>query len=109
MKLITTGAAIVSKVEIAPDGRPDSLPIAPVTVFSEPPKRAGNMRLPIDIRDELGSVTPEASWDQEMGSELPETVSSILRNAPVSSDLLANPPKSAAIDVSMPRATDCSG
>ena len=57
MKLITTGAAMVSRVVIAPDGRPDSRPIAPVTVFSELPNRAGSMRLPIDKMGELGSVT----------------------------------------------------
>ena len=69
MKLITTGAAMVSKVEIAPDDSPDSRLIAPVTVFSPLPNSAGSMRLPIAIKDEFGSVTLPAIWDQDTGPE----------------------------------------
>ena len=106
MKLITTGAAMDSKVEIAPDDSPDSRLIAPVTIFSLFPNSDGTMRLPIAIKDEFGSVTLPAIWDHDTGPGMLETVSSILRNAPESSALLAKPAITVAIDASRPRATD---
>ena len=67
MKLITTGAAMDSKVEMAPDDNPDSRLMPLVTVFSPLPNSAGTMRLPIAIKDELGSVMLPAIWDQDTG------------------------------------------
>ncbi len=83
--------------------------MALVTVFSPLPNNAGSRRLPIDIRDELGSATPLATWAQDTGPEVLGTMSSIFRSAPESSDLLAKPPSIAAMDDSMPRATDVWG
>src|SRR5260370_5932735 len=62
MKVIATGAAMVSRVEIAPDDSPDSRLIALGTDFSLFPNSAGTMRWPIAIKDELGSVTLPSIW-----------------------------------------------
>ena len=45
MKLITTGAAMESKVAIAPDGNPDSRLMPLVTAFSPPPNSPGQQAL----------------------------------------------------------------
>src|SRR6185369_12364803 len=105
IKLTTNGAAMESKVAMAPDGSPDSRLMPLVTVFSELPNIAVSRRLPVAIKDELGSATLLAIWDQDMAPVL-GTISSIFCNAPESSDLLAMPPSIVATDDSIARATD---
>jgi hypothetical protein len=76
-----------------------------VTAFSQLPNNAGSRRLPVAIKDELGSATLLAIWDHDMAPVL-GTISSIFCNAPESSDLLAMPPSIVATDDSIARATD---
>jgi hypothetical protein len=109
MKLMTTGAAIVSKVESDPNERPADWAMLLVTAFSEFPNNAGRRRLPADIKGELASVTLLAICDQDTVPEVPGTISRIFRSTPGSLDLLANPPRSAAMDGSIPREIACVG
>jgi hypothetical protein len=109
MKLITTGATMVSSVEEAPKGKPDARPIPLVTAFSPLPNIAGSKRLPAAIQDELGSETPLTIWDHGIVPVVLGTISRIPRSAVGLSDLPAKPLSNAAIDGSIPRETACSG
>jgi hypothetical protein len=109
IKLVTTGAAMVSRLEVEASGKLCARLIALVTVFSPDPNNAATRCLPEVIKDELGSAALEAICDQETVSGAPGAISSILFRKPVSPDLLARPPNMAATQDSKARETVCSG
>jgi hypothetical protein len=100
---------MANNVEALPGSRPHSLLTAPITVLSEVPKRLDSTRFPPAIKAEFGLERPLARCDQETSPELPGIRSNILRRAPGSSVLPIIPPRTAAMDESIPRATDFSG
>jgi hypothetical protein len=108
MKLMTTGAAIAINVEVTLGPSPDSRLMPFITVLSLLPNRLESTRLPAASSGELGSVMPLAIWLHETSPVLPVAVSSTLRSALESSDLLARPPSSVAVAASMALDTECS-
>jgi hypothetical protein len=110
MKPITIGAAMVSRLPVAPGDKLDARLMAFVTVFSPPPNKAESRLFPAVIQDEFGSDTAGAICDQDEPVRAPlGTISSIFRNMSGLSDLLARPLSKAANDGSIARETACVG
>jgi hypothetical protein len=99
----------VSRLAVEVGGKWCARLIALVTAFSPDPNSMARRCLPETINDESGSDTLEAICDQETAPGAPCAMSSILFRKPVSLDLLARPPNTAATHDSNARDTDCSG
>ena len=100
----------MDRSEVAEPGvRPETLLIALETTFSPPPNNDGSRRLPAAIQGELGSSPPVAACDQEPVAAAPGTMSRILRSAPGSFALEANPLNSDAMVGSTACETACGG
>jgi hypothetical protein len=63
---MTIGAAIAIRDDVTPGCRPVPVPKARVSIPSESPKSVESMRLPEDIRGELGSAMALARLDHEI-------------------------------------------
>jgi hypothetical protein len=104
-KLVTIGAAIAIRDDVTPGWRPVPAPKARASVPSESPNSVESMRLPEDIRGELGSAIPRARLGHERPA--PERDKSNNFSSKFGSpDLVAIPPSTVPIEDSSPRNTD---
>jgi hypothetical protein len=106
MKLITMGAAMAINVDVTLGRKPDWALSALLTALSEFPNRPDITRLPADSKGEFGLATLLTIWDPVTSPNVPGTRSRILRREFGSSDFAAKPPRTAAMEDSMPRETD---
>src|SRR5215467_12133552 len=81
-KLMTIGAAIVSKVDALPGARPLWHPSALAIVVPEEPKSSDTMLLPVAIIGEAVLERALTRCDPETSPKLPGRRSRILRNVP---------------------------